>query len=89
MTYKETRNYLNQQIKIYQGVGFYDIPKIKPLEIDIDGCEWISFNQAKTAKDCENKVCHFYVDDYQFDRLWANPDRYIDLLSRFKAVVIS
>lgn len=34
----------------------------------------------------ESKGIHFYLDDYQFNRLWNRPDDYISLLSAFGAV---
>ena len=30
---------------------------------------------------------HFFLDDYQFMRLWNNPERYIDLLKKFNCVL--
>ena len=42
----------------------------------------IGFNYAKTSKEYENGI-HFYIDDYQFERIWNNPEKYIELLSRF------
>ncbi|KAJ3615448.1 hypothetical protein Zmor_016410 [Zophobas morio] len=45
----------------------------------------IGFNYAKTAKEF-NKGVHFYIDDYQFERLWNSPERYIELLKKFQVV---
>ena len=89
--YRHKRNYLNQQRRMYgewecsENFGF---PKMLNQKIpdDIFDAHWIPFNMALTEKEPENCVVHFFVDDYQFDRVWENPDRYIDLLSRFKAV---
>ena len=33
------------------------------------------------------KTIHFFIDDYQFDRIWASPDLYCNSLSRFKYVM--
>lgn len=30
---------------------------------------------------------HFFLDDYQFMRLWNNPERYVDLLKKFNCVL--
>ena len=30
---------------------------------------------------------HFFLDDYQFTRVWTEPDRYIPMLQRFKYVL--
>lgn len=70
----------------FHGVPPYGIPKIQPEYVDIRHLDWIPFNYAKTAKDRDSKGIHFYLDDYQFERVWNHPDRYISLLSEFGAV---
>lgn len=47
----------------------------------------VPFNKAKTEKDTENKWVHFFIDDYQFERLWNFPKRYLELLGRFEGVI--
>lgn len=72
---------------LFYGIRHYEIPEIQPeTDLMIDKLEWIPFNYAKTAKDRACKGVHFYVDDYQFARLWNRPDDYIPLLSEFGAV---
>ena len=46
----------------------------------------IGFNYAKSS---ENKQCgiHFYLDDYQFERLWNNPEEYIDILGEYECIL--
>lgn len=79
-------NFENCNRSIFEGVPPYDIPVIRPENIEIHKLQWIPFNYAKTAKDKTTKGVHFYVDDYQFARLWNKPDNYIELLSQFGAV---
>lgn len=45
----------------------------------------IGFNYAKTSKE---KKCgiHFYLDDYQFERIWNNPSEYVDLLAEYECI---
>lgn len=77
----------NTERMIFPGVGKYGIPAIKPeTDIRIDKLEWIPVNYALTAKDKATKGVHFYKDDYQFERFWNNPDKYIPLLQQFGAV---
>lgn len=45
----------------------------------------IGFNYAKTSENKEVGI-HFYLDDYQFERIWNTPDEYIDLLSEYDCV---
>jgi len=81
-------NILNLERAQYPGVGDYDIPKLNPVHADelqhID--EWIGFNYVLTEKNPENKAVHFFLNDYQFERIWNNPEKYIDKLSKFAAV---
>lgn len=82
--------YLNCDKRIFGGVGKFGFPKMMPPGVglaDIANCEVIGFNYALTATHPENKIIHFYLDDYQFDRIWNYPDRYIPVLRRFKAVL--
>lgn len=42
----------------------------------------ISFNYAKTSTEYDKGI-HFYIDDYQFERVWNNPHEYMDILKKF------
>ena len=81
-------NFENLDKAIFDGVGKYNVPAIAPLNpaCRFDKLEWIPFNYAKTAQNTESKGIHFYVDDYQFARLWNRPGDYLPLLKRFGAV---
>lgn len=83
--YKEQRNYENVQRMLFDGVGRYDIPEIEPTQFD--NAEFVGFNYAKSTKNCEDKSVHFFLDDYQFNRVWTDPDKYIPMLQRFKYVL--
>lgn len=86
--YKITRSWENQQRALYQGVGEYGIPPLRPqLMNEADVPPFVGFNFARTCADPENHGIHFWVDDYQFIRVWNDPDRYVKMLSRFKYVV--
>ena len=65
-------------------IGEFDIPVIEPETCNCD--EFVGFNYAKTTPDKQNKGVHFFVDDYQFIRLWKNPQGYVDLLKKFKCI---
>ena len=82
--YKQQRNYENLNKYIFDGVGKYGIPEIKPEQFTVDN--WISFNFAKSCDEPEKHGIHFFIDDYQFIRLWTNPDAYLAMLGRFQAV---
>lgn len=63
--------------------GFYQMPIIQndhfiPARIK-------SFNYAKTSAE-KNIGIHFYIDDYQFERVWNAPFDYIDTLSEYDCI---
>lgn len=78
-------NILQLEKAQYVGVGEYDIPEILPEHIP-EVRDWIGFNYVLTEKNPEGKGVHFFLNDYQFERIWNNPDRYIEKLSRFACV---
>ncbi len=64
--------------------GFYEMPLIhKESMVPKD---LIGFNYMLTSKERDVGV-HMYVDDYQFERLWNNPDKYLEELSRYQCVL--
>lgn len=77
---------LNLNKAQYFGVGKYDIPEIKPVYELPEIKEWIGFNYVLSDENPEGKAVHFFIDDYQFERLWNNPDKYIDKLKRYVCV---
>lgn len=46
----------------------------------------IGFNYAKTSKEY-SKGIHFYLDDYQFERLWNSPQDYVEVLRKFDCIL--
>lgn len=46
----------------------------------------IGFNYAKTSENKKTGI-HFYLDDYQFERIWNNPNDYIDVLSEYECIL--
>lgn len=80
------QRYENLQHGFYAGAGKYDIPQLTGSKIT-DFPELIGFNYAKTTKNRQNKGVHFFLDDYQFLRLWNNPTAYLDILKGFRCVL--
>ena len=48
--------------------------------------ELIGFNYAKSSKN-KNAGIHFYLDDYQFERIWNNPDDYTQILGEYDCIL--
>lgn len=86
--YKKTRNaYLNCEKYMFSGCGRWRIPELKPETADFEDTVPLGFNLAIRAKRPEDTLCHFYLDDYQFARVWDNPDRYLRILRNFRVVL--
>ena len=77
---------LNLEKAQYSGVGKYDIPEIWPVYKLPEIREWIGFNYVLSDENPEGKAVHFFLDDYQFERVWNNPDKYIDKLKQYVCV---
>ena len=60
------------------------MPRLSAVDCEPD--HLIGFNYAKTSSDAQAGI-HFFIDDYQFERVWSNPAAYIDLLRRFDCVL--
>lgn len=46
----------------------------------------IGFNYAKTSANKAAGV-HFYIDDYQFERVWNYPEKYLDTLIEYACIL--
>ncbi|MGN0363682.1 MAG: DUF4417 domain-containing protein [Bilifractor sp.] len=86
MVYKVQRNYENLNKRRFEGVGHYNIPGIQPIHELPDVTAWIGFNYARGCEEPELHGIHFFVDDYQFIRVWNQPDQYLNMLKKFKVV---
>lgn len=65
--------------------GEYDMPVLQSFN-DEPPERLIPFNVAKSTTDYDSCV-HFFIDDYQFERIWMQPYRYLSMLRQFRAVI--
>lgn len=86
-TQKKVANILNLELAQFDGVGKYDIPEILPVYELPEIKEWIGFNYVLSDKEPEGKAVHFFIDDYQFERLWNNPEQYVEKLKKYVCVL--
>ncbi|MFQ6749707.1 MAG: DUF4417 domain-containing protein, partial [Clostridia bacterium] len=81
----------DQLISIGQYAGKFEMPCIYPKRYSLKGTFFFTrFNESfgyEFLQCAKNSILHFYVDDYQFERCWANPNNYIDHLKKFKYVI--
>lgn len=75
----------NQERMQFPSDNYYGFPTLSGTQTVGDKlarfCDW------RDIKDPENYIAHFYYDDYKFISAWREPDKYIDRLKRFKAVI--
>lgn len=84
--YRNQRNYENLEKEIFPGVGEFGIPELMPVQYE-ESCEFIGFNMANRCRNPEEKGLHFFIDDYQFNRIWTHINQYVDMLCKFKWVM--
>lgn len=65
--------------------GFYQMPIIRKCR----SCpsKLIGFNYMLTTEPEKGTGVHFYVDDYQFERVWNDPEMYCEKLAAFDYVL--
>lgn len=61
------------------------VTKALPLPFGVD--HLIGFNELLTCRHPENAGVHFFLDDYQFERFWRQPQRYLDALAKCPLVL--
>ncbi len=75
----------NQDRMQFPCTSYYGMPEMAPTQTV--GDKMLRFMDWKEVDDPENYIAHFYYDDYKFISAWREPDKYIERLKRFKAVV--
>lgn len=71
---------------LFDGSSKYDFPLIKfantiPLDL-------ISFNYCLKHPGDKGLWVHFYIDDYQFERIWVRPANYVEVFKKFGGMVM-
>ena len=80
-----TDHYYNLQImNRYMCSGEHNMPVLEA--VDHVPSDLIPCNYVKTSQNF-GKGIHFFKDDYQFERFWNDPEKYVPLLKRFDCVL--
>ena len=62
--------------------------KFKRLTAPVMGAfSWATASKLPDGRQKKDNIVHFFLADYVFERLWNNPERYITILSQYKAIV--
>lgn len=64
--------------------GFYQMPILESCDYVPE--KLIGFNYVLTTQEVDAGV-HFFIDDYQFERIWNDPATYIPKLAEFECVL--
>lgn len=64
---------------------FWEMPIIKRDDF-IPG-DLMSFNYCLNRKPDKNTAIHFFIDDYQFSRVWNAPERYVEAFKKFGGIL--
>ena len=68
-----------------RAIGYYQIPVLKPCYYVPE--QIIGFNYVKSWRKARDGIgVHFFLDDYQFERMWITPHRQIERLKDFSCV---
>lgn len=43
---------------------------------------------AKTASANSDAFCHFFIDDYRFERVWHEPERYVPVVKKYAGAIM-
>lgn len=78
------QNILNLSYGQFDSSNEYGIPDMLPCHIEnLKNIPLQGFNFALSDKNPQNKGVHFFLHDYQFERVWKYPQRYTDTLQKF------
>ncbi len=47
----------------------------------------LPFDKAIRSRQYDSFV-HYYIEDYQFERIWNQPSKYVSLLSKYKGMIM-
>lgn len=91
---EENYNYRTSQALLrnqFPGKGKLQIPIIPKFEAkpgNFDDLLLIGFDKTHLEDNNHlNRMVHFFLYDYRFERVWKNPDNDIEKLSRYRAVL--
>lgn len=81
--YERDKYYLFKDLSV---TGKYQMPVVKATQNE-NIKKLISFNYWKTCKNPESNYLCFYIDDYQFKRVWNMPQKYLEVVKKFKGII--
>ena len=83
--WNDWKNFKLDLVEGAQLVGQFGFPKLQKVRYVPE--KLVPFNALRTDHDLRHKCCHFFIDDYQFERFWNSPVRYLPLLKKCEGVI--
>ena len=75
----------NQEVMQFFSDNKWGIPELNPTQTT--GDKMLRFMDWKEIDNPQDYIAHFFYDDYKFMSAWRDPNKYLDKLHEFKAVV--
>lgn len=70
----------------FKSVGMFKLPLVKKQEISLEDVSLIGYDKVNQNNDYKS-IVHFFLDDYKFESIYNNPEKKIEALRQFKAVL--
>lgn len=64
----------------------FGFPKLVPVRAELGHLRPVPFQSASKERNPKKCIVHFFLDDYKFERLWNNCEKYLGILQNFKYV---
>jgi hypothetical protein len=82
---RTNRAYNLELFDVKKTAGKYQIPTLEKEKVIPK--ELIGFNYVKSTEAKRQTGVHFYLDDYQFERIWNSPELYTDLFMEYSCIL--
>ena len=88
LNYRTNPMFLRNQFPALNAYGTPEIPKAEFNDEELKELRLLAFNQTKSDNGKHNeRIVHFFLYDYNFEKIWNTPDKYVELLSEYKGVL--
>lgn len=64
----------------------FKLPLVKKQEISLEDVKLIGYDKVNQSGDY-GSIVHFFLDDYRFENIYNNPEKKIETLKQYKAVL--
>lgn len=67
--------------------GVDGFPELMPIDAEPLDLQGFNYAKSTSVEAKRGKACHFFIDDYQFERCWNQPKAYLDVLRGYDCVL--